>query len=193
MEPFMLLARPWWVNLFILVPFAAAAFWKGKLEISNRVLVVGAIFGAAFGYVEAAVVVYIRGAAGLLTECATKLPDGMISFDAYRQSQLLDQLPKYFLAIEMYREVATIIMLVAVSLLAVSFWRERWAVLFWLFAWWDIFYYIGLKFAIRWPKSLTTADVLFLLPVPWLSQVWFPIAISTLFILVVFFSRKKHG
>ncbi|HEX8974456.1 MAG TPA: hypothetical protein VF817_03145 [Patescibacteria group bacterium] len=191
MDGFVFFARPWWVNLLIFVPFAVAVFWRRRLEIGQKTLLVGAIFGVAFGFVEAAVVVYIRGAAGMLAECATKLPDGIFSFDMYRQSQLLSQLPKYFLTIEMYRESATIIMLICVAWLAVSRWRERWAMLFWTFAWWDLFYYVGLKLAIDWPERFTTADVLFLLPVPWLAQVWLPIFISSTFVLIIFFSCRK--
>lgn len=191
MESFVLFAKPWWVNLLFLLPFVCLFLWRRNLWISKKRLLVAGIFGAAFGFVESAVVVYLRGAAGLLSECRTRLPDGMISFDTFRQSHLLSELPKYFLTIEIYREIATIIMLVCVALLAARGWRERWALFLWTFACWDIFYYVGLKFSIRWPRYLTTPDVLFLLPVPWLAQVWLPLLVSSLFLLVIFFSRKK--
>ena len=191
MEPFILFASPWWVNILVVLPPVFFFLWRGTLNFSVKRLVVAGIFGAAFGYVEACVVVYLRGAAGLLSQCSTRLPDGLISFDMYRQSQLLSQLPNYFLTIEMYREVATIVMIVAVALLAAWGWRERIAMFFWVFALWDIFYYAGLKVTIDWPDHLTTPDVLFLLPVPWLAEVWFPLLVSTLFVLAIFFSRKR--
>ena len=191
MEPFSLLSHPLGVNLLVLLPFLLYFLWKRSLKISIKRLVVAGVFGASFGFVEACVVVYLRGAIGLLAERKNHLPHGTISFEFYRQSHLLDELPKYLLAVEMYREVATIVMIVAVALLAHSHWKERWAIFFWIFALWDIFYYVGLKISIGWPKFLTDQDVLFLLPVPWLSQVWFPLMVSFLFLLVVFFSRRK--
>jgi len=191
MDTFILFAQPWWVNILVVLPPVFFFLWRRSLKLSAKRLLVAGIFGAAFGYVEASVVVYLRGAAGLLSECRTRLPDGMISFDRYRQSELLSELPRYFLTIEMSREGATIVMIVAVALLAAWGWRERVAMFFWVFALWDIFYYLGLKITIGWPENLTTPDVLFLLPVPWLAQVWFPLLVSGLFIFVVFVSRRK--
>ncbi len=60
-----------------------------------------------------------------------------------------------------------------------------------MFAFWDIFYYIGLWGAIRWPPSLFTPDILFLIPVPWLSQVWFPVLASVFSACAVVLGRKK--
>ena len=170
---FQLFAQPWWVNLLILVPFLAYYFWrKEKLEISKFVLAVSAVFGMAFGFVEAAVVVYLRGAVGLLA--------GYAGADIYQQAQILGELPANLWAIEFFREAATMIMLASIALLAVKSLRERWASFLWVFAWWDIFYYAGLWLTVRWPQSLLASDVLFLIPVPWFSQVWFPILVSLL-------------
>lgn len=181
MEKFILFAKPWWVNIIIFIPFILLYFWRGKLKISRKTLLITAIFGMAFGFVEAAVVVYLRGAAGLLA-----------NIGAYQQSAIISQLPKNLLNIEIFREAATIIMLASVALLAVNTRRERWAVFFWTFAVWDIFYYAGLKATIGWPASLATADVLFLIPAPWFSQVWFPLLISILFALAVILGLEKR-
>ena len=45
---------------------------------------------------------------------------------------------------------------------------------------WDITYYVALYAILRWPPSLATMDVLFLIPPgPWWHQpVWVPVAIS---------------
>lgn len=192
MDEFMLFASPWWVNLLILLPFVMFWLWRRTLDVSIRRLLVAGIFGIAFGFVESSVVVYLRGAIGFLDNRKIILPHGPIPFDVYRQSPLLNQLPKYLLTIEMYRELSTIVMIIAVAMLAHSRWKERWAIFLWIFALWDIFYYVGLKISIGWPKLLTDADVLFLLPVPWLAQVWFPVAVSLLVLLMVFFSQKKY-
>jgi len=44
---------------------------------------------------------------------------------------------------------------------------------------------------VRWPSSLKDTDVLFLIPVPWISHVWFPILISFLTLVAVALSTRK--
>ncbi len=164
MEKFRLFADPWWVNLLLLVPFIVYFFWKQRLNLTKKILLIAAVFGIAFGFVEAAVVVYLRAATG---------------------AQFLAQLPKNLFAIEFFREAATLIMLVSVAFLTVKTFRERWAIFLWTFAFWDIFYYAGLWLWLRWPSSLLNLDTLFLIPVPWTAQVWFPILVSGLTILAI--------
>jgi hypothetical protein len=186
-DHFVLLAQPWWVNLFILVPFACFAMWRRDgLAIARRVLVYCAIFGMAFGFVEAAVVVYIRAAVGMLPGFNGTLADVVReSAPLYRQPIAVHQMPAALLSIETLRESATIVMLVTVALLAAAKRRERWAMFLWCFAWWDLAYYAGLWATVRWPQSMQSPDVLFLIPEPWLAQVWFPILVSGLTVLAV--------
>ena len=192
MNEFNLFAEPWWVNLFVAVPFVAYYLWRQKgLVISNFTLIIAALFGMAFGFVEASVVVYLRAAVGLLPGYGGTLSDiARLSADIYQQARILGELPKSLLAVELFRETATMIMLVSVAVLAVKSSRERWAVFLWAFAFWDIFYYIGLWAAVGWPSSLLTPDVLFLIPVPWFSQVWFPILVSVFAMAAVVIARK---
>ncbi len=192
MNSFTFFASPWWVNLLILAPFIAYYFWREhRLELAGRVLVYAAIFGIAFGFVEAAVVVYLRAAVGLLPGYGGTLSDvTRLSSDMFQQVKNVSELPQSLFVIDFFREIATMVMLVSVTLLAVRGKRERWAIFLWTFAFWDIFYYVWLWVLIRWPASLATPDVLFLVPVSWLSQVWFPILVSVLMIKAVFLSRK---
>ena len=183
-QNFIPFASPWWVNLLILIPFICYYFWRNKLDISLKTLLAAGLFAAAFGFVEAACVVYLRGAAGLLQNISAVK-------DIYQQANILALLPEKLLRIEVAREAATMIMLIAIAFLAVKTKRERWAVYFWVFAFWDIFYYVGLFATIGWPSSLTTPDVLFLIPIPWYSQVWFPFLVSGLFILSIILGRKR--
>src|SRR3989344_8429783 len=182
MEKFVLFAEPWWVNFFIFIPIIAFYFWqKNKLIIKKQILINTAVFGIAFGFVEAAVVVYLRATVGLLLGYGGTILDiSNLSSAIYQQAQILSELPKSLLTIELIRELATIIMLVGIASLAVKGKKERWAMFIWAFAFWDIFYYVGLWAAVGWPNSLLNSDVLFLIPVPWLSQVWFPILVSLL-------------
>src|ERR1700719_4353301 len=186
MEKFQLWAHPWWVNLLILIPIATYfAFRRQGTLLNRRQLITIAIFAAAFGFAEAAVVVYLRAAVGLLPGYAGTFSDLRHSSQAYEQATSLSQFPQSLLTIEMYREAATMIMLVSVTLLAASKIRARWAAFLWVFALWDIAYYAGLWATVRWPASLTDLDVLFLIPMPWLAQVWFPLLVSGLTVLAV--------
>ena len=193
MNEFILFAKPWWVNLFFGIPFIAYYLWRQKrLVISKKTLLIAALFGIAFGFVEAAVIVYLRAATGILPGQGGTLFDvSNLSSGIYQQAEILGELPKSLLVVEFFREIATIIMLLSVALLAIKSLRERWAIFLWIFAIWDIFYYIGLWSTVRWPSSLLAPDVLFLIPVPWVSQVWFPLLISGLIVTAVVLRRKS--
>jgi hypothetical protein len=181
MNSFILFAHPWWVNLLVIVPIVSYFAFRSGLVISKMQLFIAAIFGIAFGFVEAAVVVYLRAASGLFPQSAT----------IYQPSLVLNSVARGLLTIEFFRNAATIIMLVSVALLAAKNSKERWALFLWVFAFWDIFYYVGLWFTTRWPNSLTTPDVLFLIPVPWTSQVWFPYLVSLACLLGVVVNRSS--
>lgn len=85
----------------------------------------------------------------------------------------------------MTREAATIVMLVTLALLVGNSWLDRAMVFLWTFAFWDLFYYVSLYLVIKWPPRLTTVDVLFLIPRPWIAPVWFPVGVSTLTIVCI--------
>ena len=81
------------------------------------------------------------------------------------------------------REFATLVMLLAVGMLAGRTWRARLGYTAIAFGVWDIFYYVFLKIMCGWPHSLLDWDVLFLLPLPWWGPVLAPGLISLLMIL----------
>jgi hypothetical protein len=192
MNSFTLFAQPWYINLLILVPIAAFFYFrKNKLHISKPQLVAVGIFGIAFGFVEAAVVFYLRAALGMLPGYQGTLSDVIRAGSAYVPIQAVTNLPQSLLTVEFFREVATIIMLFAIAFAAVRAYRERAALFLWAFAFWDLFYYVWLWALTRWPSSLTTGDVLFLIPTPWISEVWFPCLICILTMCAVFFNSKE--
>jgi hypothetical protein len=131
-----------------------------------------AVFGIAMAHLEGVVVVYLRKALGLL--------------DSESNKESVDKFPKRYLYIEMTREAATIIMLLAIAYLVGTTWLERGIFFLWTFAFWDLFYYLSLYILIKWPPTLKTIDVLFLIPVPWIAPVWFPIGVSSLTIIAIF-------
>lgn len=196
MAPFELFARPWWVNILIIVSFAAyAVWWKRGLRIEPATLVLTALYAVAMGYLEAATVVYLRISGALLGTDGKLI--GMLqgavdlSTHSMNPSLTLATLPAVLGRIETFREAATILMLVMVACLAIKSSRERWAIFLWIFAFWDLSYYAGLWFSSGWPNALTTADVLFLIPVPWYAQVWFPYLVSGLTVAAVILGRKE--
>lgn len=130
-----------------------------------------AIFGIAMAHLEGVTVVYLRRALGITADQTNK--------------ELLAKVPKYLIFIEKTREVATIVMLLTLALLVGTTWIEKIVIFLWTFAFWDLFYYLSLYLVIKWPPKLTTTDVLFLIPRPWIAPVWFPIAVSSITILII--------
>jgi hypothetical protein len=186
MEKLQVWAQPWWVNLLLLIPLATYIAYRRQRQLLNwRQLITLAVFAAAFGFVEAAVVVYLRAAVGLLPGYTGTLSELQNAPQGYQQAKSISQFPPSLLTIELYREAATMVMLVSVALLAASRASARWAAFLWVFALWDIAYYAGLWVTVRWPASLTDLDVLFLIPVPWIAQVWFPLLVSGLTVLAI--------
>jgi hypothetical protein len=190
MSQFHFWAQPPWVNLLILIPLAAAFSFRRKHKLSQRLLIVITLFAGAFGFVEASVVVYLRAATGLLPGYTQSLAEIQRSQEIYRPAISLSQIPQSLVTIEVCREAATMVMLTMVALLAGSTKRDRWAAFLWAFAFWDISYYAGLWATIRWPTSLLDLDVLFLIPVPWIAQVWFPLLVSLMTIFVIVWSCR---
>jgi hypothetical protein len=193
MGQFRLLAHPLWVNLLVLVPLALYFAWRNRgIQISWRQFLFATIFSVAFGFVEAAVAVYLSAAADLLPGYTGTLSEVQRLAKATPPETLsISQFPESLLEVEVLREAATIVMLVSVALLAASKARERCAVFLWTFALWDVSYYAGLWATIRWPTSLIDFDLLFLIPEPWIAQVWFPLLVSVLTLVAVGFSIRQ--
>jgi hypothetical protein len=130
-----------------------------------------ALFGIAMAHLEGVVVVYLRKSLGML--------------DSESNKESIGKIPERFLKIEISREAATIIMLVVIAYLVGVTWVERGVFFLWTFAFWDLFYYLSLYILIKWPPTFKTIDVLFLIPVPWIAPVWFPIGVSSVTIIAI--------
>jgi hypothetical protein len=124
------------------------------------------VFGVAMGLLEAIIVVYIR---------QIYYPSG------FEFPLKIFELKFYY--IEILREIATIVMLISIGVLAGKNLLQRFYFFLFSFAVWDIFYYIGLKLILDWPPSLLTWDILFLIPVTWTGPVLAPIISSLVFIV----------
>src|SRR3989344_5869958 len=141
-------------------------------------------FAISMAFLEATVVIYLRETFALRriaapenVELVLKLP-----YFALVKNPLVIIPSMQILIIEIFREAATIIMLFTFAFLVGRKWYQKLAVFFLSFGVWDIFYYVFLYLTTGWPQSLTTTDVLFLIPLPWVAPVWLPISISTIFI-----------
>ena len=131
------------------------------------------------GYLEAVVVVYIRKILSI---------GGVVDLT----QMVMSQVPQDVMRLEISREAATIIMIIAVALLVEKGKRYRLSVFLWVFAMWDIFYYVSLKILIDWPKSLGTVDCLFLIPGPWIAPVWIPFLAMAMFLTAAIWLARKN-
>ena len=140
------------------------------------------LFGVSFGYIEAAVVDYLRA-----LPVPASQPTGPQSqhdpsdlFPLVTLDQLKAAAPDYLrlLKTEVVREAATLVMIGAVAL-AVSAGVRQWVAAFLVaFGVWDISFYAFLKLLLGWPRSWLTWDLLFLIPVPWVGPVLAPVVVS---------------
>lgn len=135
------------------------------------------VFGAAFGFTEAAVVAYLRR---LLGEAhgldyreifaAKGLPFSSASIAAdFGRAGLL--------TLERCREIGTLLMLLGVAGAGGRTRRERVAVFLFTFAVWDLAYYAFLVPLTGFPRGLGQTDIYFLVPFAWYGPVWFPVLV----------------
>jgi hypothetical protein len=150
-----------------------------------RMLAALVLFGISFGYVEAAVVVYLRDIYDPLRHRLhpERAPNDLFPLISVEQLQTSGPNNMRRLIIEIGREAATMLMLASIGLAIGSNLRQCAAAFFVAFGIWDIFYYIFLNLMIHWPDSLFTWDLLFLLPAPWVGPVLCPVLVSLVMIV----------
>lgn len=142
------------------------------------------LFGFAFGYVEAAVVVYLRHIYDpIRQQLHPGKPPGDL-FPLITAEQLHRQGPRYeqLLATELGRELATMVMLAAVPLAVTRNFRQWLAGFVLSFGVWDLTFYLFLKVILDWPASFATWDILFLVPLPWVGPVLAPCIVAALMV-----------
>ncbi len=137
-----------------------------RKDMTQRTIILLCIFSAAMGLLETIVVVYLR---------ELYYPEGF-SFPLAAFS------PRLY-GIELLRELATLVMLLSISMLAGRGIRIFASFLL-TFAVWDVAYYLGLKLLLDWPASLLTWDILFLIPWAWAGPVLAPLLCCVMMILL---------
>ena len=129
-------------------------------------------FAIAMGFLESAVVVYMR---------EILYPEGF-AFP-------LSPIPVSLAVTELLREVATMVMLVTIGVIAAKRFSTGFAWFIYSFAIWDIFYYVFLKLLLGWPESVLTWDVLFLIPTIWTGPELLPVLVSLTMKIQEYFSK----
>ncbi len=137
-----------------------------------------AVFAVAMGFLEAIVVVYLR---------ELYYPEGF-SFPLKLMSPEL-------VTVEWIREIATLVMLAGIGIIAGRNNLQRLFYALFAFGVWDIFYYVALKMLIGWPPSLLTWDLLFLIPVSWLGPVLAPVlnSVTMIIMALLLVGREENG
>ena len=135
------------------------------------------LYAAAFGYVEALVVVYIRRLTGMAP--------GLDYHQLWTAKHLawngpaiiaeMDRLGIY--QTEYGREIATLLLLLGPAIAAGRTGRERLALFLYTFAIWDETYYLWLRLWTGFPQALGSTDIYFLIPIAWYGPVWFPVLV----------------
>src|SRR2546426_598266 len=130
-------------------------------------------------WVEAAAVYYLRSLIGRIEPYQ---PDPLPEAGGFGEAEVV-------------RELATLVMLLAVGWLAGKNARSRLGYAVVTFGLWDIFYYVFLRVITGWwPRSLSNWDILFLIPLPWWGPVWAPMSIAFLMILWgTFVTQFEHS
>ena len=132
-------------------------------------------FAVSMAFFESSVVVYLR---------ALYYPEGF-SFP-------LTHIDPHIGGTELLREFFSLIMIVSVAAISSRNFMERFAHFLYIFALWDIFYYVFLKLLLGWPDSLLTWDVLFLIPFTWSGPVIAPVIISLIMMLFALVIRRYN-
>jgi hypothetical protein len=135
------------------------------------------VFGAAFGCIEAAVVVYLRRLTGMAPglDYRSIFTTWGAPFDS---AGITGTIRRHgIFSLELTREVATLLLLASAAWASGRNRREKWGLFGYTFAVWDLTYYLYLALWIGFPHSLTATDIYFLVPIAWYGPVWFPVLI----------------
>ncbi len=155
------------------------------LKTTIKTFLIAVVFSIAFGYIEAAVVVYLRH---IFYPEGFTFPLTVFGIDAMSRRLLIT---------EIGREAATIVLIFTAAWLFGHNRQQRFAYFLIIFAVWDIFYYVWLKVLLDWPATIMDWDILFLIPVTWASPVFYPVLISATLIVfalvILYFSCRGRS
>jgi hypothetical protein len=153
------------------------------------------LFGISFGYLEAAVVVYLRAIYDPIRQRLHpgRGPDELFPLISPQELAAAGPENPRRLLIEIGREASTIAMLAAFGMAAGRNFNQRMAAFAVVFGLWDIFFYVFLRLMIHWPQSLLTWDILFLIPLPWVGPVLAPVIVALTLVICGLISLRLGG
>lgn len=134
------------------------------------------VYALAMAFVEAACVVTLKG---------LYFPEGW--------HPPFHDIPRDGLRLEQAREIATLVMIAAVSALGRPPWREALARALWIFGLWELGYYASLAIVTGFPASLADPDVVFLVPHAWVLPVWVPVSVAIAGLAIALRLRPRRG
>jgi hypothetical protein len=134
------------------------------------------LFAMAIGFLETSVVVYLR---------ALLYPGGF----AFPLAPMSESLA----LTEILREAATLIIILSIGYITGKNFTTRFAWFLYIFAMWDLFYYVFLKLLLNWPESWLTWDILFLIPTTWVGPVICPVIVSISMIVLAMLILKSDS
>jgi hypothetical protein len=155
------------------------------------------LFGIAFGYVEAAAVVYIRVMYEPIHQrfFSDGASDDLFPLVPTEQWAGAAPAPLRQPFLEFGREFGTVL-LVALVAAATARRAAPWFASFLLtFGVWDLTYYLWLWVLIGWPHTLGDWDLIFAAPLPWVGPVLAPLVVAAVMIgtASLFFWREAVG
>jgi hypothetical protein len=134
------------------------------------------VFAIAFGAEEAIIVLYLR----LISPDA-----GMVNV-----ATLANGVLQHVGHLETARELCTLIILATIAWLADARLDMRLRSFAVAFGAWDISYYLFLWLLSSYPQ-LSSADVLFLIPIPWVGPVWAAVSFAVMLVLVGIYGVER--
>ncbi len=140
-------------------------------------IVAWTVFAAAFGYTEAALVVYLRRLLGEAPGMDYRQVFGARGMTLSSAAVAADMKAQGVWSLERSREAATLVLLFGAAWAGGRTARERGAVFSYTFAVWDLTYYGFLAVWTGFPRTLSAVDIYFLLPWASFGPVWFPVLV----------------
>src|SRR6266566_5615371 len=112
-----------------------------------RVLAILLLFSISFAYVEAAIVVYLRALYEPIHQryYPDRAPGDLLPLIRLEQLHAQEPQAAHWLGVELTRELATMLMLVAAGVAVAHNFRQGLAAFMIAFGLWDIFFYLFLK------------------------------------------------
>lgn len=179
-----------------LIPVGLLVFlWLrgGRSLLSFRELFFSFLFAASLGIIELVsglflrVIVAVNNGNGSSIAALRALVQAVPS-----EAQLLTLLPPHVFLMEFVRQAMTGIVLVIFVLIAVKGILPQCALALWVLSARSLVYYFLMWAILGWP-SLGSKVVLYLIPVPWVSSAWVPLALGVLVIISLFARRRQKS